>query len=210
MKSQFYENGLNDENIEAALNEADASIARLENDRAAIADRRRALVEPAYKTVIANPSQLHHKITIGAVCTNEGMAAGDADALAGLLALSATEFADRITIAAKANPTMHAGRLIVSMLDTCARELSAKGLFETWQRRLSIYAEDRAEWLARDEEFRLNGLWRLEAMTTNQRWLVRVTCQILRIDLPGDLSRGDAADWLSRNGANLNYMDFIR
>jgi hypothetical protein len=81
-------------------------------------------------------------------------------------------------------------------------------VFETWQRRLATYVEDRAEWLARDEEYRLEGAWRHESMTRGQRWLMRVTCRIRRIDLPGHLSRGDAADWLDANGANLSYREF--
>lgn len=65
MNSQNYENTDGEPAIDRVLSDADARIARLALDRAAIAERRRALVEPAYKTVVANPTDMHHKITWG-------------------------------------------------------------------------------------------------------------------------------------------------
>jgi hypothetical protein len=121
--------------------------------------------------------------------------------------------ADRIVANADdiidADPFASLGRVLVGLIDRHDRDLSARGMFETWCRRLATYQEDRAEWLTRDAEHRLEGSWRDLAMTTGQRWLVRVTCRISQIDLPGHLSRGSAADWLETHGANLTYRDFV-
>ena len=107
------------------------------------------------------------------------------------------------------DPSVSFGQAIVMMIDRHDRDLSSRGLYETWRRRLAAYDADRAEWLARDEEYRLEGAWREEAMTRDQRWLIRVTCRLRRIDMPGHLSRGDAADWLEVRGANMNYREFV-
>lgn len=208
MESQIHDNADGGTDIDRILDDADARIARLAQDRAAITERRRALIEPAFKTVVANPTDLHHKITLGGVLVNIGLAAIDADALAGLLAANADQIVADIDDQIDADPSATFGQMLVSVIDRHERLLSARGLFETWQRRLAAYVEDRAEWLARDEEYRLEGAWRHESMTRGQRWLMRVTCRIRRIDLPGHLSRGGAADWLDANGANLSYREF--
>lgn len=209
MKSQIHDNTDGRPDIVRMLDDVDARIASLAQDRAAITERRRALIEPALKTVVTNPTDLHHKITLGAVLVNIGLAAIDADALAGLLALNADQIVADIDDQIDADPSATFGQMLIAVIDRNERVLSARGLFETWQRRLAAYIEDRAEWLARDKEYRLEGAWRYEDMTRGQRWLVRVTCRIRHIDLPGNLSRGDAADWLEAHGANLNYREFV-
>jgi len=191
------------------LAEADARIARLAADRAAVAQRVRALVEPRYKTVVVEPAEVHNKIALGGVLVTIGLSAIDADALAGLLALHADEIVGDLEDLVDADPAATFGTVLVRHIDRHDRDLSARGQFETWRRRLVTYLEDRTEWLARDEEYRLGGAWRHEAMTRGQRWLIRVTCRLRRIDLPGHLSRGDAADWIEAHGGNLNYSEFV-
>jgi hypothetical protein len=209
MNSQICENPDEPRKNDTPIADADRRIEELKAHRAAIAERRRALIEPTEKVVAANPSAMHHKTTVGGVMVNAGFQAADADALAGLLDLKATALAARFHEAAKRQPDKTAAGVIADLLDTNQRELAARGLFLTWQKRLALYLEDRAEWLARDKEFRLHGEWREAEMTADQRWLIRATCRVLRIAMPGHLRRGQAADWLEENGANLNYGDFL-
>ena len=209
MNSQIDENADGRPDIDRILDAADADIALLDEDRAAITERRRALVAPRYKTVIAQPSEVNNKIALGGVLVNYGLSAIDADALAGLLAFWADQVWSDMDDLIDTDPSVSLGQAIVMMIDRHDRDLSARGLYETWARRLAAYDEDRAEWLARDEEYRLEGAWRNEAMTRDQRWLIRVTCRLRRVDVPGHLSRGDAADWLEAHGANLNYREFV-
>ena len=208
MKSRNYETGPKSEDIARILDDADARIAQHDRDRAAIAERRRALIEPVYKTVVANPTDLHHKITLGAVLVNIGLVASDADAVAGLLASYADQVIGDCETAVEPDPLASFGTALVRVIDLHEREMTGQGLFVSWARRLALYQEDRAEWLARDVAFQLEGAWRQESMTRGQRWLVRVTCRIRHFDLPGHLSRGDAAEWLEAHGANVNYREF--
>lgn len=209
MKSQIYESADGQSDIDRIHARADADIARLGEDRAANAARRRALVAPKYKTVIAEPTEVHNKIALGGVLVNLGLSAIDADALAGLLAFWADQVWSDMDELIDTDPLVSFGQAIVMMIDRHDRDLSSRGLYETWTRRLAAYDADRAEWLARDDEYRLEGAWRQEAMTRDQRWLMRVTCRLRRIDIPGHLSRGDAADWLEAHGANMNYREFV-
>lgn len=209
MISRIHENADGDPAIDRILDDADARIAALARDRASLAERRRALVEPRYKTVVANPSEVHHKLALGAVMANIGLSAIDADALAGALATIADQVMADMDDLIDADPFASFGSLLVTMIDRHERGLTARGLYESWVRRLALYLEDRDEWLARDAEFRLEGAWRQLHMTRGQRWLVRVTCRIRHLDLPGDLSRGEAGDWLEANGANMNYREFV-
>lgn len=208
MNSQICENEEEPDKAGDALAAADHRIAEIEAQRAAIATRRRALTEPTHKLVVANPTAMHHKITLGAVLVNAGFQASDADALAGALSTDPVIFAERFIDAAMKRPGTNTADVIADILDQDQREFAARGLFLTWQKRLALYLQDRAEWLARDEELRLHGEWRQAEMTGDQRWLIRVTCRILRIEMPGHLRRGQAADWLEEHGANLNYGDF--
>lgn len=209
MTSQIYDSADGQPDIDRRLDDADARIAALAQKRAAIAERRRHLIEPAIRTVVATPSDMHHKITLGAVMVNIGMRAYDADGLAGLLANTGYHMLALAEELVDPDPSASLGTLLTRLLDVEEHEFAARGLFETWKRRLAIYAEDRAEWLVRDEEFRLEGAWRDAPMTAGQRWLVRVTCRVRHIDLPGHLLRGEAADWLEAHGANLNYREFL-
>ena len=209
MNSQIYDSGDDTGDEEAIFEKADDRVAQLHQMRSEIAERRRALIEPSHKVVVANPSSMHHKITLGGVLVNAGFQAADANALAGLLSLGATEFAERFADAAQQADLAPAAQIIANLLDADVRQLAALGLFSAWRDRLSLYLDDRAEWLNRDEEFQLKGVWREEPMTADQRWLIRVTCRVLAIGMPGHLLRGQAADWLEKHGANLNYGDFI-
>lgn len=209
MNSQIYESGEGSDEEEAIFAKADKRVGQLHRMRSEIAERRRGLVEPSHKVVVANPSDMHHKITLGGVLVNAGFRAADANALAGLLSIGAAEFAERIAEVAQQADLAPAARIITHLLDADERQLAALGMFNAWRDRLSFYLDDRAEWLDRDEEFQLNGAWREAPMTADQRWLIRVTCRVLAIGMPGHLLRGQAADWLEEHGANLNYGDFI-
>lgn len=208
MTSQICENEEDPDNSGDALGAADRRIAELEAQQAAIAMRRRTLAEPIYKVVVANPTAMHHKVTLGAVLVNAGFQASDADALAGALSSDPADFIRRFIYVGMERREASTAEVIAEILDKDRREFAARGLFLTWQKRLALYLEDRAEWLARDEELRLHGEWRNAEMTPDQRWLIRVTCRILRVAMPGHLRRGQAADWLEAHGANLNYGDF--
>ncbi|MCH2487690.1 MAG: hypothetical protein MK010_08115, partial [Erythrobacter sp.] len=202
MNSQIYENDdepekkKTDSDFEARLDEFDRVMRQT-------AERQRSLAEPVHKTVVATPTAMHHKITLGAVMVAAGFQATDADAFVGLLSSQASRLHSALAAGTISYAGKTAGQALADLLDRKASEFEARGIYVTWQRRFSLYAEDRAEWLKRDMEFCLEGAWRALEMTADQRWLVRVTCRVLRLPMPGHLLRGQAADWLETHGANL-------
>lgn len=208
MNSQNYDSGTTVETSEA-IADADRKLEDLDRQRLAIAERRRSLAEPTYKVVVAAPTAAHHKFTLGGVMVNAGFQAADADALAGLLGLGASEFATRFGTVSASSQGLRVSQVLTHLIDIDARALAGRGLHSAWERRLAQYREDRDEWLARDLDLRLEGEWRQLPMTADQRWLMRVTCRVLRIAMPGNLLRGQAADWLEEKGANLNYQEFV-
>ena len=208
MKSQIYDSGTGG-NTSEAIADTDRTLEDFERQRLAIAERRRSLAEPTHKVVVAAPTAAHHKFTLGGVMVNAGFQAADADALAGLLELEASDFAARFVTASVSSPSLHVSEVLTRLIDVDTRALAGRGLHSAWERRLAQYREDRDDWLARDLDLRLEGEWRGLPMTADQRWLMRVTCRVLRIAMPGNLLRGQAADWLEEKGANLNYQDFV-
>lgn len=208
MNSQICDLGPVDD-ADLAIANADRTLADIERQRREIAKRTRALAEPTHKVVVATPTAAHHKFTLGGVMVAAGFQAADADGLAGLLDLGAADFAQRVVAAAASSDDLRASEVLAHLIDIDARALAGRGAYAAWERRLATYRADRAEWLARDEELRLEGAWRELIMTADQRWLIRVTCRVLRIAMPGNLLRGQAADWLENKGANLNYRDFV-
>lgn len=208
MKSQIYDTD-DRPNVGDRLAQINCEIREIDDQIEAIADRRRHLIEPPFKVVKAQPSEMFHKISIGAVLVNQGLQALHADPLAGLLESTVGEL---MTFASKVgweddNTTV--GTVLAKILHWHERELQARGLFVTWQRRYLAYAEDRATWLLQDEQLRLHGAWREANITAGQGWLMRTTCRVRNIDMPQLPDRGAAAAWIEANGANLNYQDFI-
>ena len=82
MNSQFYEPDNEPRKTGTTIAGADRRIEEINAQRKAIAVRRRELMEPTEKLVVANPTSMHHKITLGGVIVNAGFQAADADALA--------------------------------------------------------------------------------------------------------------------------------
>ena len=208
MSSQICENG-EEPKDEKMASDFDARLDRFDRVIRQTAERQRALAEPVHKTVVATPTAMHHKIVLGAVMVTAGFQAADADALAGLLGSPASTLHNALAAGALNHAGKTGGQALADVLDRYAREFEARGLYSAWERRFSLYAEDRDEWLKRDLEFRREGAWRGLEMTAGQRWLVRVTCRVLRLPMPGHLLRGQASDWLEAHGANLNYEDFL-
>lgn len=167
--------------------------------------RRRALVSAATSLVRRDPKDISAAIALGFVLRNRGLVAADSWRLDGLLGESVAELVQRLTHAARQLPDGDAGAVLVRAIDMAAAELAAKGEFQAWRRRADRYFAEHDDWLAADEDMRLTGRWRKLRMTMDQQELIRSTCALLEIDLPGHLLRGSAHDWLDASRANLRY-----
>lgn len=167
--------------------------------------RRRALLTAGATLVKRDPKDVAGAIALGFVLRNRGLVAADSWRLDGLLGESVAELVQRLTDAARQLPDGDAGAVLVRAIDMAAAELAAKGELQAWRRRADRYFAEHDDWLAADEYMRLNGRWRQLRMTMDQQELIRSTCALLEIDLPGHLLRGSAHDWLDASRANLRY-----
>lgn len=188
-------NGLNPERLRATLG------ARHTAD----ALRRRALLASATTWVKRDPKDVAGAIALGFVLRRRGMGAADSWRLDGLLGETVGEMIARLTAASHQLPDGDAGAVLVRAIDLAAAELAAKGEFLAWKRRADRYFDEHDAWLAADDEMRTAGDWRGLRMTMDQQDLIRATCALLEIDLPGHLMRGSAHDWLDAARANLRY-----
>lgn len=171
----------------------------------AAALRRRALLSSATTWVKRDPKDVAAAIGLGFVLRGRGLGAADSWRLDGLLGESVGELIARLTAAAHQLPDGDAGTVFVRAIDLAAAELAAKGEYLAWKRRADRYFDEHDAWLAADGEMRATGGWRDLRMTMGQQDLIRATCTLLEIDLPGHLMRGSAHDWLDAARANLRY-----
>jgi hypothetical protein len=169
------------------------------------AARRRELACDEYRLVKREPKEIASAIAMGMVLMRLGLRTPDATRLDGMMSGSAMDLIARLQRASDALPTGSAGEVLVRAIDLHAAELEAEGIYAAWLRKAEAYFEEARSWLEVGVDFREHGDWRLKSMTPRQRDYLRATCAILQIDLPGDLRRGSAHDWLDRMGASLRY-----
>lgn len=167
--------------------------------------RRRALLASGTTWVKRDPKDVASAIALGFVLRRRGMGAADSWRLDGLLGESVAEMIARLTAASRQLPDGDAGAVLVRAIDLAAAELAAKGEYAAWKRRADRYFDEHDAWLAAEDEMRTAGNWRGLCMTMDQQDLIRATCALLEIDLPGHLMRGSAHDWLDAAHANLRY-----
>jgi hypothetical protein len=152
------------------------------------------------------PSRIAQLAVIGAEPFDAGVPAADADAWRGLLSCSPA-LLDRL---ARQAGLHGGGRPLLTMLSELIEAyrdpLTRRGQVALFRRRRDRYLADCARWAATPPSVKL-GPWRSKRMTKGQRYEVIRTCQRLEIEAPCPMTRGQAADWLNANGANLNYRE---
>ena len=126
----------------------------------------------------------------------------DANAFHGLLKFEAAEFVERISLVPGWS-TMCLVDLIIGLVKEDNSELAYRFAIARWSKRKAEYDEDCALWKAAANE-KGDG-WRDKPMSSAQRFLIADTARLLEIEIPEAMRRGEAADWLERNGANLIY-----
>lgn len=146
-----------------------------------------------------------HASSLGADLIEYGLTGFDADAMMGLRCVPTARF---LTLLAEADPlgskTACIGDLLKTIIDQHQDELETLGRRASWERRWRRYHADLAYWRAQPDSLK-EGRWREKPMTAGQRALVQITATALGVVVPLDLTRGTAADWLDRHGANLSY-----
>lgn len=91
--------------------------------------------------------------------------------------------------------------LLKAIIERNAEELNTLSALQQWAARKVAYDANCASWIRARAE--TDDIWRSKPMSARQRYLLADTAQILEIQFPEGMNRGDAADWLEANGANV-------
>ena len=91
--------------------------------------------------------------------------------------------------------------LLKAIIERHEEELNTLSALQNWASRKAAYEADCASWSRAEAE--TGDDWRPKPMTAGQRYHLADTAQILEIEFPEGMNRGDAADWLKANGANV-------
>lgn len=182
---------------------ASTLVAKLEHEIAATADQRAVLTKAFEHPIVVEPHRDHHAYHLGGDLFYCGLATGDALAMMGLMSTGPANVARRLLEAAKTAPHMYVARLWPRIIDANREEYEARGRYVSWQRRWAHYKEGLDGFLATAD---IEGdTWRNLHMSSAQRHLVQDSAIMLDIDVPDEMTRGEAHDWLMSNGANVTY-----
>lgn len=184
--------------------EASALITRLESAIAATAEQRRVLFKALDDTAVVEPHRDHHAYHLGADLHYCGLAAGDATAWMGLMSTGPANVGRLLCELATTRPNIYVGRVWSELLDALRDEYEARGRYVQWQRRWARYKVDADTW-ARSAMNSTDAHWRTLHMTSGQRALVQDCAAMVGLDLPENINRGAAHDWLRHHGANIVY-----
>ena len=144
--------------------------------------------------------RLYASACLAGPLVDAGLGPQDADALKGLLSGTL----DDLVSYARNLPQAHSVTLLELLIDIIARhnaDLTALAAALQWERRKAEYEQDCAEWKAAEPT--CDRTWRDLPMTRGQRFLIADTAALLEIEIPEDMNRGAAADWLDANNANV-------
>lgn len=182
---------------------ANTLAAKLEHQIAATADQRAVLTKAFEHPIVVEPHRDHHAYVLGADLFYCGLATEDGFAMMGLMSTGPANVARLLLEAAEAMPNIYVARLWPRLIGTNRVEYDARGRYVSWQRRWARYKEDLDGFLATAD---IEGdTWRDLHMSSAQRHLVQDSAIMLDIDIPEEMTRGAAHDWLMRHGANVVY-----
>ena len=149
---------------------------------------------------MTNNYRLYACACLAGPMVDAGLGPQDADALKALLSGTLDDLANY----ARDFPQSHSVTLLDLLVDIIARynaDLTALAAALQWETRKAIYERDCAAWAAAEPT--CDPAWRNLPMTRGQRFLIADTAALLEIEIPEDMDRGAAADWLDANNANV-------
>lgn len=141
--------------------------------------------------------------TLGAEPYRLGIRYEHRDAWRGALEMGIDGFSAIITkIEGQADLTV--GSVLAMIVTSDLGPLAQFGEATLHQRRADAYDADCASWEAQPAKMK-EGTWRGKVPSRNQRMLMIRMAITLNVPLPGDVTRGEAADWITGHGGNPNY-----
>ncbi|GMN04426.1 hypothetical protein [Erythrobacter sp. MTPC3] len=149
---------------------------------------------------MTNNQRLYACACLAGPMVDGGLGPQDADALKALLNGTLDDLANY----AGGLPQTHSMsllELIVSIISRHEADLTALAAALQWEQRKTAYERDCSAWKAAEPT--CDSAWRDKPMTRGQRFLISDTAALLEIEIPEDMDRGAAADWLDANNANV-------
>jgi hypothetical protein len=149
---------------------------------------------------MTNNQRLYACACLAGPMVDGGLGPQDADALKALLNGTLDDLANY----AGGLPQTHSMsllELIVSIISRYDADLTALAAALQWEQRKTAYERDCLAWKAAEPT--CDPAWRDKPMTRGQRFLIADTAALLEIEIPEDMDRGAAADWLDANNANV-------
>lgn len=141
--------------------------------------------------------------TLGAEIYRLGIGYDDRNAWRGLLEMCLDDFRAMIT-RIEASEKVTVGAVLAGIV---TRDLGALGDFgqaALFQRQTDAYHADCANWNAQSNGLKA-GSWRSKPPTREQRMLMIRMSHSLAVSLPGEVNRGQAADWIAAQGGNPRF-----
>lgn len=125
------------------------------------------------------------------------------DTLRGVLEMPVEDFCAAIsTIDIDESRTV--GKVLAWLVTSDLGPFAEFGTAALHRRREDAYDADCASWQAQPASVK-NGVWRRQTPSRGQRMLMIRMAQTLNVPLPGDVSKGEAAEWIAKHGGNPNY-----
>lgn len=141
--------------------------------------------------------------TLGAEANRLGIGYEHRDAWRGVLEMSIKEFGNLVA-QMEDQASLTVGAVLAVIVTSDLGPLAQFGEAALHQRRADAYEADCASWEAQPAKTK-EGTWRGKGPTRGQRMLMIRMSRVLNVPLPGDVTRGEAADWIDRQGGNPNY-----
>lgn len=143
--------------------------------------------------------------TLGGELSSFQIGYDDRHALRAVLHMRVSEFSSAIS-AAQISDATPVGEAVAQFIQLEHLPLCALGKGILFHRQADAYRADCAGWEAQPDAVK-TGRWRQARATHSQRMLMIRMAQMSGLILPGEVTRGEAHDWIKANGGNPRYSE---
>ncbi|MFN6933914.1 MAG: hypothetical protein ACK4NZ_02045 [Tsuneonella sp.] len=149
--------------------------------------------------------RVHTLATLGGELSSFQIGYEDRHALRAVLRMHVTDFYWAMS-AAQIRDAALVGEAIARLIQLEHLPLSTLGKSVLFDRQAATYRADCESWEEQPHAIK-TGRWRQARATRDQRMLMIRMAQTHGLSLPGDVTRGEAHDWIKANGGNPRYSE---
>ena len=149
---------------------------------------------------MSKSERVYSAVCLAGALIDNGLSHRDADTFYALLKLDLPTFQ---TLAQEISGHLELAldALIGAVIEQHETQLRNQAAVLRWDKRKTAYEADRSSW--EDVRNDKGDNWRQKPMTAGQRFLASDACILLDIEMPEEMNRGAAAEWLDANCANI-------